>query len=43
MLFYWSRSDGEQFTGDQEYFFDNPDQQEPFEQRKYNMGSTLLS
>ena len=34
--------DGEQFMGDQEYYFDEPDHQEYFVQGKYSMGSSLF-
>ena len=34
MLMWWSSIDGEQFAGDQEYYFDDQDQQENFEQGK---------
>ena len=34
--------DGEQFVGDQEYYFDEQDQQEHFVQGKYSMGSSLF-
>jgi hypothetical protein len=34
-----SSSDGEQFFGDQEQYFEEPDQQNYFDQGKYNMGS----
>ena len=32
----WSSIDGEQFVGDQEFFEDQQDQQESFDQGKYN-------
>ena len=34
--------DGEQFVGDQEYYFDKHDQQEHFVQGKYSMGLSLF-
>ena len=34
--------DGEQFVGDQGYYFDVQDQQEYFAQDKYSMGSSLF-
>ena len=34
--------DDEQFVGDQEYYFDVPDQQEYFAQGKYTLGSSLF-
>ena len=34
--------DGEQFVGDQGYYFDVQDQHEYFDQGKYSMGSSLL-
>ena len=43
MLLWLSSIDGEQFVGDQEYYFDQQDQQEHFVQGKYIMGSSLLS
>ena len=43
LLLWLSSIDGEQFMGDQEYYFDVPDQQEYFAQDKYSMGSSLLS
>ena len=43
MLLWLSSIDGEQFMGDQEYYFDEQDQQEPFAQGKYSMGSSLFS
>ena len=43
MLLCLSSTDGGQYVGDQEFFVDDPDQQEPFEQGKYSMGSSLLS
>ena len=39
MLPCWSRSDGEENVGDQEFF---DDQQEFVNQGKYSMGSTLM-
>ena len=36
MLLCWSSIDGEQFVGDQEFFEDQQDQQESFDQGKYN-------
>ena len=39
MLSCWSRSDGEENVGDQEFF---DDQQEFANQDKYSMGSTLM-
>ena len=42
-LLLWLLSiDGEQFVGDQEYYFDEQDQQEHFVQGKYNMGLSLF-
>jgi hypothetical protein len=35
--------DGEYYAGDQEYYYDNPEQQEQYEQGKYNMGNCLWS
>jgi hypothetical protein len=37
----WSSIDGEQFMGDQEYFFEQ-DLQEQFDQGKYSMGLSLF-
>ena len=37
-----SNTDGEQFVGDQEYYFDEQDRQEHFVQGKYSMGSSLF-
>ena len=37
-----SSIDGEQFVGDQGYYFDVQDQQEYFAQGKYSMGSSLF-
>ena len=37
-----SSIDGEQFVGDQGYYFDEQDQQEYFAQSKYSMGSSLF-
>jgi hypothetical protein len=42
LLMWWLSIDGEQFAGDQEYYFEQ-DQQGPFDQGKYSMGSSLLS
>ena len=42
MLPCWSRSDGEENVGDQEFFDDQQDQQEFVNQGKYSMGSTLM-
>ena len=42
MLLWLSSIDGEQFVGDQEYYFDEQDQQEHFVQGKYSMGSSLF-
>ena len=42
MLLWLSNIDGEQFVGDQEYYFDEQDQQEPFDQGKYIMGLSLF-
>jgi hypothetical protein len=36
------RVDGEQFVGDQEFFYEQ-DHQDQFEQGKYSMGLSLLS
>jgi hypothetical protein len=38
----WSSIDGEQFVGDQEFFYEQ-DHQDQFEQGKYGMGLSLLS
>ena len=39
-----SRSDGEQFEGDQEFLFeDSQDFQGPFDQGNYSIGPSLLS
>ena len=35
--------DGEPYEGDHQYRDDQDQQQEPFEQGKYNMGNSLLS
>ena len=43
MLLWLSSIDGEQFVGDQEYYFDEREQQEYFVQGKYSMGSSLFS
>ena len=43
MLLWLSSKDGEQFSGDQGYDFDEQDQQEYVAQGKYSMGSSLLS
>ena len=37
-----SSIDGEQFMGEQEYYFDEHDQQELFVQGKYSLGSSLF-
>jgi hypothetical protein len=37
------RVDGDCYTGDEMYYYDNPDQQEFYEQGKYNMGYSLLT
>ena len=42
MLLWLSSIDGEQFMGDQEYYFDKQEQQEYFVQGKYSMGSFLF-
>ena len=42
MLPCWSRSDGEENVGDQEFFDDQQDKQEFANQGKYSMGSTLM-
>ena len=42
LLLRLSSIDGEQFVGDQEYYFDVRDQQEYFDQGKYSMGSSLV-
>jgi hypothetical protein len=39
----WSSIDGEYYAGDQEYYCDNQEQQEQYEQDKYNMRNSLLS
>jgi hypothetical protein len=36
-----SSIDGECYAGDQEYYCDNLEQQEQYEQGKYNMGNSL--
>ena len=41
MLLCWSSIDGEQFVGDQEYYF-NEQNQQYFVQSKYSMGSSLF-
>jgi hypothetical protein len=38
----WSSIDGEQFVGDQEFFYEQ-DHQDQFEQGKYSMRLSLLS
>jgi hypothetical protein len=38
-----SSLDSECYVRDQDYYCDNPDQQEKYEQGKYNMGYSLLS
>ena len=43
MLLWLSGIDGEQFVGDQGYYFDEQDQQEYFAQGKYSMGSSLFA
>ena len=43
MLLWLSSIDGEQFVGDQGYYFDVQDQQKYFAQGKYSMGSFLFS
>ena len=42
MLLWLSSIEGEQFVGDQEYYFDEQEQQEYFVQCKYSMGSSLF-
>ena len=42
MLLWLSSKDGEQFSGDQGYDFDEKDQQEYVAQGKYSMGSSLF-
>ena len=42
MLPCWSRSDGQENVGDQEFFDDQQDQQEFANQGNYSMGSTLM-
>ena len=42
MLLWLSSIDGEQFVGDQEYYFDEQQQQEYFVQGKYSMGLSLF-
>ena len=42
MLPCWSRSDGEENVGDQEFFDEQQDQQEFANQGKYSMGPTLM-
>ena len=42
MLLWLSSIDGEQFVGDQEYYFNEQDQQEHFDQVKYSMGSSFF-
>jgi hypothetical protein len=39
----WSSIDGEYYACDQEYYCVNLEQQEQYEQDKYNMGNSLLS
>ena len=39
----WSRLDGEENVGDQEFFDDQQDHQEFANQGKYSMGPTLMS
>jgi hypothetical protein len=39
----WLSIDGEYYAGDQEYYCDNPEQQEQYKQGKYNMRNSLLS
>jgi hypothetical protein len=41
LLSFWSTIDGEQFMGDQGYFFEQ-DQQEQFDQGKFSMGLFLF-
>jgi hypothetical protein len=43
MLLIVVRVDGNCYTGDKIFYCDNPDQQEFYEQGKYNMGYSLLS
>ena len=43
MLLWLLGIDGEQFVGDQGYYFDVLEQQEYFAQGKYSMGFSLLS
>jgi hypothetical protein len=38
-----SSIDGEYYAGGQEYYCDNQEQQEQYEQGKYNMGNSLLT
>ena len=38
---WWLRIDGEQFVGDQEYYYEQ-DQQDQCDQGKYSMGSSLF-
>ena len=42
MLLWLSSIDGEQFVGDQEYYFDDQKQQEHFVQGKYSIGLSLF-
>jgi hypothetical protein len=42
LLMCWSSIDGEQFVGDQEFFYEQ-DHQDQFDQGKYSMGMSLLS
>ena len=42
MLLWLSNIDGEQFVGDQEYYFDEQGQQEHFVQGKYSMKLSLF-
>jgi hypothetical protein len=42
LLLCWSSIDGEQFVGDQEYFYEQ-DQLEQFDPGKYSMGLSLFS
>ena len=42
LLYWWSSVDGEKYDGEQGQYFNEQDQQEHFEQGKYNMGLSLL-
>jgi len=42
LLYWWSSVDGEKYDVEQGQYFNEQDQQEHFEQGKYNMGLSLL-